>query len=267
MDTVISKWIPLQGVNNARDLGGMRTKDGRRIAPGRLIRSGKLTNAADLDWLAAHVGLVIDLRSTKECDDNPDPDIPGVEYLHLPIFEMRASGVTRDRESDRGMVAMDPDSAKQRMAGVYVSFLTNESSLGQYRKFMRLFFQPREKAILWHCSAGKDRTGVGALFIQELLGVSRADIVADYMISNKYLEEEIREQIEQRGRQQGAPVSEAEEKVMRCFIGAHEEYPHAVWRTAEEHYGSFDSFIREGLGINDAEREAFRQMYLADEKA
>ncbi len=262
MAAVVSTYLDLQGLNNTRDLGGMRTKDGRAIRSDKLIRSGKLTGLKDKDWFSQHIALVVDLRSTKECTDNPDPTIADVEYLHLPIFEMRASGVTRDKESDRGMAALDPESALQRMAGVYKSFLTNEFSLSQYRRFVRLLLEPREKAVLWHCSAGKDRTGVGALFVQELLGVDRADIVADYMISNAYLEEEIRQQCEERGRQIGG-LDETAETVMRCFLGAHEEYPLTVYQTAEELYGDFEGFIRNGLGITGAERETLRQMYLA----
>ena len=126
---------------------------------------------------------------------------------------------------------------------------------------MHLLLEDREKAVLWHCSAGKDRTGTGALFVQALLGVSREDILADYMISNVYLEPEIRQQIADRAAQTGS-MDETQEKIMRCFIGAHEEYPQMVFRTADELYGSFDDFIRDGLQITDIERETFRKLYL-----
>ena len=61
---------------------------------------------------------------------------------------------------------------------MYARFVNDDFSLSQYRRFIGLLSEPREKAILWHCTAGKDRTGTGAMFIQELLGVGREDIMA-----------------------------------------------------------------------------------------
>ncbi|MBQ3878832.1 MAG: tyrosine-protein phosphatase [Oscillospiraceae bacterium] len=261
MEPIISTYLPVEGLSNTRDLGGMRTADGHTIRRGRLFRSGKLDNLKDPAWLSEHVSLIVDFRSTKEKDDHPEPVAAGVEYLHIPLFERRTSGVTRDKESDRGIAALDPESALARMAGVYRSFLTDEFSLSQYRRFMHLLLEDREKAVLWHCSAGKDRTGTGALFVQALLGVSREDILADYTSSNIYLEPEIRQQIADRAAQTGS-MDETQEKIMRCFIGAHEEYPQMVFRTADELYGSFDGFIRDGLQITDSECETFRKLYL-----
>ena len=145
---------------------------------------------------------------------------------------------------------------------MYLRFVAEEFSLNQYRRFMRLLFQPRDKAVLWHCTAGKDRTGIAALFIQELLGVSREDIMADYLSTNEFLTDETRQHLDTRAGQLGRPLTEPEEKAMLAFLGASEEYPLRVYAKAEELYGSFDGFIRDGLGISDAERETFRQMYL-----
>ena len=263
MSAVISKYIDIEGMNNTRDLGGMITKDGRRIKPGKLYRSARLNNLKDPDWFTRNVGLVVDFRTTWEVGEQPDPVIPGVENLHLPIFEMQATGVTRDKESEKHMFApRDPDEALEGMAKVYLRFITEEFSLSQYKKFLRLLFEPRDKAVLWHCTAGKDRTGIGALFIQELLGVEWEDILADYMATGEYMEEETQGHLRRQAEEFGRPLTEAEERSMRCFLSTCEEYPTRVVAKAEELYGSFDDFIREGLGISDAEREAFREMYL-----
>ena len=261
MAGVLSRHLDVDGLNNTRDLGGMQTKDGHVIKAGKLIRSGKLHVLKDTEWLKENVSLVVDFRSSNEVTDSPDPVPEGVEYLHIPIFEMRKSGVTRDKESDRGMVAMTPETALERMAGVYVTFLTNDYSRSQFARFIHLLLEPREKAILWHCYAGKDRTGTAALFIQEILGVDKADILDDYMISHEYLAEELREQIAERGRQTGS-MDQTQEKIMRCFIDTHVEYPEIVYKTAQDNYGSFENFIREGLGVTDEECETLRRMYL-----
>ena len=261
MATVISSYIRIPGMNNTRDLGGMRTKDGRVIRPKMLYRSGRLSDLKDPDWFTQNVSLVVDMRSSKEVGESPDPEIPGVEHLHLPIFEMQAEGVTRDSESDRRMRAPDPETALERMASVYARFVSDDFCLSQYRRFIRLLFQPREKAILWHCTAGKDRTGTGALFIQELLGVGREDIMADYLITNEYLKEEVRQLADSMAERAGG-MTEEEKKGMFAFLGAHEKYPLTVYAQAQARYGSFDGFLREGLGVSDAEREELRRRYL-----
>ena len=263
MDTVISTYLDIKGLNNTRDLGGMITKDGRKIRPGRLIRSSRLTDLGDPDWLAENVALVVDLRSSKEAGEEPDVVVPGVEYLHLPIFEVNGAGVSRDKESRKRLIdSSGPEESRECMASVYLRFVSDDFCLSQYRKFMHLLLEPREKAVLWHCTAGKDRTGTAALFIQELLGVGRDDIMADYLKTNDHLKEEIREILEMRAGELGRPMTETEVEMMFQFLRAYEEYPLRLYAKAEELYGSFDAFIREGLGISDEERETFRKMYL-----
>ena len=247
--------------NNTRDLGGMRTRDGRLIRPNMLYRSAKLSELKDPAWFTENVGLVVDMRSSREVSESPDPEIPGVEYLHLPIFEMQAEGVTRDRESDRHAGAPSPEAALERMAAVYARFVNDDFSLSQYRRFIGLLSEPREKAILWHCTAGKDRTGTGAMFIQELLGVGREDIMADYLITNEYLKEEVRRLVDMLAERDGGMDEEAK-KGMQAFFGAHEKFLLTVYAQAEARFGSFDSFIRDGLGVSDAQRRELQQRYL-----
>ena len=201
------------------------------------------------------------MRSSMEINENPDPHIPGVGYLHLPIFEMQAVGVSRDKESDRRAAPMDMETAIKSMSSVYARFVNDEFCLSQYRRFIRLLFEPRDKAVLWHCSAGKDRTGTGALFILELLGVDREDIIADYLMTNEYLKDEIQEFVDQAAERSGG-MDEAARKAFSVLMGAHERYPLTVYEEAEARYGSFKAFIREGLGISDTEREELRRRYL-----
>ena len=261
MNRITSRYIDIPGMNNTRDLGGMRTKDGRVIRPNMLYRSSKLGKLEDKDWFARNIALVVDMRSSREINENPDPHIPGVDYLHLPIFEMLAVGVSRDKESDRRMAAPNVESAIKSMSSVYARFVNDEFCLNQFRRFIQLLFAPREKALLWHCSAGKDRTGTGALFIQELLGVDREDIIADYLMTNEYLKDEIQEFVDKAAARSGGMDEEARQG-LTVLMGAHERYPLTVYEEAEAKYGSFDAFIRDGLGVSDAQREELRRRYL-----
>ncbi len=261
MATVTSRYIDIPGMNNTRDLGGMRTKDGRTIRPNMLYRSSKLGGLGAPDWFTRNVSLVVDMRSSREAAENPDPRIPCVEYLHLPIFEVQASGVTRDKDSDRRLASPDEDTAISRMAAVYARFVTDDFCLSQYRRFIRLLFEPREKALLWHCSAGKDRTGAAAMFIQELLGVRREDILADYLITNEYIKDEVRKLAERIANQNGG-MDEKAKKGTLASLAADARFLDRIYSEAQARYGSFDRFLREGLGVSDAEREALRNRYL-----
>ena len=91
--------------------------------------------------------------------------------------------------------------------------------------------------------------------------MDREDIIADYLMTNEYLKDEIREFVDKAEERSGGMDEEAR-KGMTVLMGAHERYPLTVYEEAEKKYGSFDAFLREGLGVSDAEREELRRRYL-----
>ncbi len=255
--------MELQNLHNTRDLGGMRTKDGRVVKSGRLIRSGELHGASpsDIRWLSDHVSLIVDFRTAEKRKGVPDPVLPKVENLHLPVLESLTAGISRDAKSDReafAMIAREPGKARDFMIGNYRKLITSDYSRSQYAAFIRLLMQPRKGAVLWHCTAGKDRAGFAAVIVQEILGVSRRDILADYLKTNECLKEEDRHLRKTALRQ----AEQVNEQAMRYLFGAHDEYLSAIYSTVEDAFGSFDGFITDGLGIGNAEREALRKLYL-----
>ena len=263
---VISRRIALEVPANTRDLGGMIGIGGRKIVSGKLFRSGNLYGAseADLKYLAENVALVVDLRSDKEREEKPDPVIEGAESLWLPVFEKREIGGSRDKQADRTsfeVAAKAPDMARDKMLGVYKRCSVSEHTLSQYSRLVKLLLEPRDKAVLWHCTAGKDRTGIGSLIIQTLLGVSREDILADYLKTNEYIKEEVSGLYKLFEKRLGG-LDERTETALGYLFGAHKEYLDAVYDTTEAQYGSFDAFLEKGLGISPAERAKLQEMYL-----
>ena len=264
----MSSKIPFQGLNNTRDLGGMRTADGREILSGKLYRSGHLYAASiqDRARLSEAVELVIDLRTERERNEKPDPVIPGVKNLPLPIIESLAAGVSRDAESDEAafiMAAADPDRARAYMSRTYTDFIRSDFSVSQYRRFVQLLRDPRKKAVLWHCTAGKDRAGFAAVLVQELLGVSRSDILEDYLQTNVFLAEEVEQLYAMLGARMNG-LDERREKALYYLFTTQEEYLAAVYTAIEERFGSIESFAERGLGMGAAEREQFRAQYLRE---
>ena len=255
--------MKLQNLYNTRDLGGMRAKDGRAIRPGRLIRSGELcrASASDIRWLSDHVSLVVDFRTAEKRKEMPDPILPNVENLHLPVLESLTAGISRDAKSDKeaySLIALEPDRARDFMIGNYEKLIKSDFSRSQYGAFIGLLTKPRDGAILWHCTAGKDRAGFASVIVQEILGVGHDSIVADYLKTNDYLADEY-QHLRETALHQAERVNE---QSLAYLFGAHEEYLAAVYQTVEKIYGSFQGFIREGLGVSEAAQEALRRIYL-----
>ena len=254
-------------LNNTRTLGGIRTADGKTVREGSLIRSGHLYRASknDLKLLGSLVGLSVDFRSAQERDEKPDPDF-GAEAIALPIYDTQQVGVTRDEVSQKEAferAARDPKAALAYMTQVYRAFILEDTARRRYARFLRLLLTPREKTVLFHCTAGKDRTGVAAILILELLGVDRDTILRDYLLTNRYLEEECRELFVFLGEKLGGITPRIAEALDALFL-AKREYFDALYETAERKYGSMTGYLSEGLGITEKEREQLRTLYLGN---
>ena len=261
-----SRLLPFEKLNNVRDLGGMPAQDGRKIRDGKLIRSGHLADLTDSDRgiLSELIGDVVDFRSRKERNRQPDLEIPGVKYHHIPVVDDLTAGITREEEADKTAVAMlllRPVEAREYMCHMYTNFVNSEYGVSQYGAFLRLLRQPHRKAVLWHCTAGKDRAGIGAVLIEEILGVSRQEIIEDYLLTNVHLEEDIHllSAMVKKKERTDSPLAD---ESLKYLFGADEEYILSFYREAEKKYGSMEDFLRGRLGVTEEDRAAMQEMYL-----
>ena len=159
--------MEFERLKNTRDLGGLTMKDGRKIKPGMLIRSSYLAvaSAHDLAILQNTVSDIVDFRTDKERQERPDPVLEGVTCHAMPVLADMTAGVTREVEADRNEIEMfiqDPEGARQHMLENYHLFVTAPHAQQCYSDFVKLLAAPRDKALLWHCTAGKDRAGFAA---------------------------------------------------------------------------------------------------------
>ena len=263
----MSTRIPMEKLPNTRDLGGMTGADGRTVRPGLLIRSGQLAEAstADLEELARRIELVVDFRNMDEHVNVPDPEMPGVAQIHLPILEGRGPGIAQDEESRRAAMRglfEDPEKPKAVMAHIYEEFVEKPYCREKYREFLMLLAEDREKAVLWHCAAGKDRAGFASVLVEALLGVSREDIIEDYMVTNVYLEKVIEKMTDEHARLTGLTDS-VHREAMGYMFGARIELITAALNKTDELYGGFDGLFAEGMRIPREQIERMRGKYLA----
>ena len=265
-ESQMSRIIPFQTLHNIRDLGGMAAAGGKMIRPGKLIRSGHLSklSSSDIRQMQELVDTIVDLRSDKERQENPDVVIEGVSIVNIPILDQLTAGVTREKEADQSIIQQfltEPEDAKEYMCRMYRNFVQDQAVLS-YRRFLDCLLAGGEKAVLWHCTAGKDRAGIAAVHVEEILRVPKEAIRADYLKTNEYLASDIMFLTEVVKKQTGVAGGIVDEALSYLF-GADEVYLDAWYDEIGKRYGSFENYLRKGLGLSEEDEELMRERYLA----
>jgi len=180
--------IVFESVSNFRDIGGYRTRDGYTVAWRRLFRSGELCNISrcDFDKLRGEIGIasVIDLRSD---------------------FEVKRRGVGLIGESNIKYynVSFIPDGGEEKanerryekftnMGEFYIDLVGQKGFGRRIVEALEIISEPRNHPLVFHCAAGKDRTGILAAALLSILGVTDKEIKSDYCLSGPYIAEVIR---------------------------------------------------------------------------
>ena len=173
------RFISLEGAYNFRDLGGYRTQDGEHICWGKLFRSDELSELTDtdLDTLTAmDIRTVVDLRSPNEKRDKENRLPPEVSYRHMRIYQ---------KEPMRKYLSIILFQRHKLHRALGASYLIMaEENAKAYGSVLRLFADPDNLPAVYHCAAGKDRTGIVTAYLLSLLGVPNETIIADYSLSN-----------------------------------------------------------------------------------
>ncbi len=251
--------VQLQTIDNVRDLGGIAVAGNRAVKRGLLFRGSALAGLSDGDaeelFVRRGVARVIDVRCGWERAEKPDVDIPGVENLHIPFYDLDIVGIeyTEPAEGTKVVgrdVACDPDRFYRKLA--------NPLTVGQMRQAVAAAFESAaaEKPVYMHCSGGKDRAGILALLLLTVLGASREAILDDYLITNV-----ARDKNYERTFQRFLKFAEGDEQRARELTEAHRARPEnlaAFYEAVDEAYGSMDDFVRNQLGIDDSLREQLR---------
>jgi protein-tyrosine phosphatase len=255
--------LPLQGTPNFRDLGGYETTDGHFVRWGLLYRSGVLTNLTPHDFAyLSHLGIrvVCDFRTAKENADQPErwiPDAP-VEHISLPIGD--GSG----KESVSSMQQMlannpTPDQLKQWLTKIYGGFaVTNAPQYAEVFKQLEQDHLP----LLYHCTAGKDRTGVFSAILLLTLGVPEKTVLADYALTNKYLMAGLSPEASKKMLADNPGLSQLTPEQRNVLMAADPAYLESTLRMINAKFGSLDNYRRTKLGVSDHEVEILRSRLL-----
>lgn len=256
--------IPLEGTVNFRELGGYRAADGRRVRYGLLYRGGNLDalqSMADRQVLRSWgLHAILDLRSEGECAKHPDPVVPGADYHRMCAMRM-ADGTEMDFSSTGIERLAQEKAAFEKAAGhpvhdyEWFSSLYRQMPFGNpaYRLLFRLLEEQRAP-LLFHCTCGKDRTGIAAMLILLALGVSREEAMRDYMLTNIYRHQIIEHSLQGKS---------AEERRLQLPVeGVDETMGGGAIDEILLRYGSYEAYYEAEYGLNRQRLAALRNFYL-----
>ncbi len=240
--------IKLTGAFNVRDLGGFQTKNGLHIKPKMLLRSARLNMLTEHDAKILvnqyHVGFDFDLRRPEEVQAQPDVRVPEITYINDSV-----------ETADSFRYEITPENNRQH----YRSYVTTQKARDTYHHLFMTLLNAKGKAVLWHCAAGKDRTGFGGALIMYVLGVDMETIFDDYDASNDFLRAHNERQLNFM-KENG--FSEAEIETAKIDGEVDRSYLAAAFDEINRQYGSISRFISKGLRISPRQQKKLRKLYL-----
>lgn len=257
--------LPLKTVRNPRDLGGYVGFEGRKVKSHRLIRSGKISDLSETDKeFLVDYGLkqIIDLRSPMEYEACPDDGIKGVEHLLMPLSDQdNTQGGKYDIQKAFQAYRKDQYAGFKMMCNRYYDHVTRPHAQKTIHNILETLANTETGATLYHCSEGKDRTGLVTVFILYILGVDMEIIRNDYLYSN-YMLEEYRALRDRMFKDDGENLKFRAN--MRILGSVADAFLDTSLITVTEDYGSLDNYIRNQLSITPELRDRLRELYLEE---
>ncbi|MFI0941256.1 tyrosine-protein phosphatase [Streptomyces sp. NPDC021020] len=245
--TIADRSLHLASAPNFRDAGGYRTTDGQWVRMGVLYRSGDLSALTDADLATLHrlgIRTDIDLRTATERGTAPDRLPSGTRYVVADVLGDALSGALPTTE----------DAAEQMMTEGERTMVSGDNAKKAYTTLVDAAADPRAAAVVYHCTAGKDRTGWASATLLTALGVPRATVVQDYLASNTYRAAENAAAL--------AQLPEAMRPAYKALLDVRPEYLNAGFDEVARKYGSFDRYLDAALGFDSRDVRELRRRLL-----
>ncbi|MFB6822646.1 tyrosine-protein phosphatase [Streptomyces virginiae] len=237
--------IKLDGTANFRDAGGYRTSTGQWVRMGEIYRSDALDKLTENDLAKLRrlrVRTVLDLRTEDERTKAADKVPTGAAYVVADVFAGSGSFQTMPRT---------PDEAVKAMVDAERAMVSGAGGKKAYTQVFDRIERDRGRSVLFHCTAGKDRTGWAGAALLTALGVPRETVEADYLASNDYRKAANDAILSHLPAQQAA--------VYKPLLDVRPEYLNAGYDEVKATYGSFDRYLQDGLGIDARELKALKK--------
>ena len=263
--------IELDGVGNARQLGGYVCADGRKIKDGALLRSAALSTLTDEGAKTLsekyHLKYVFDFRTDSEREAQPDKEVAGAEDVWLPVFTSALYDDETIAAMKEAMQTRDPEQtyitlAKHKgLSTIYSKMLLTDEGKKAYSEFFeKLLTVGDGEAVLWHCTQGKDRAGMAAVLLLYALGADEDTIKQDYLLTNDSYKDLIAES-EARAAELELTEDETKEYV-GTSAAVYEDFLNVAIDSVKTEYGSVQGYLTDGLGLSDDDINALRDKFL-----
>jgi protein-tyrosine phosphatase len=254
------KALNVEGVINFRDLGGYRNADGKAVKTGLIYRTAELQNiteAGRAEFAKLNISIVFDLRSARDHRETPDPEFVGVEEVSVPMPSGTAAGLPSWSSEEEFYRDIAPWLVKDLSGYLFVASSTRAHFKTIIQKANAL---GGKSAFLFHCTAGKDRTGFVAVVLLKVLGVDNDTILKDYLASNIYRLDAIQKEADERRDRDlhGDP------ELMKNFYRVHFVQPEyaSYIKDIDRFYGSADTYLINEAGLTREELDTFRSLYI-----
>jgi protein-tyrosine phosphatase len=234
---------------NFRDLGGIVAADGRRVKSGLLFRSGDLHSLSDEDvdvLTRMELATIIDFRASREIARRPDRTIPTVkEVIHIDIHD-----AARDK-AEKFFANNDAKGLETVLIGDYIRMVELHQS--DFKRFLAILATTEKLPLVYHCAAGKDRTGLATAILLHGLGVDRETIWTDYMATNIHAAVSM-EKIMRKATESGMNGA-----ILKPLLEVRREYLQAAIDRIETKYQGFEFYVQ---NILHADFDRLQQKYL-----
>lgn len=251
--------LNLEGAPNIRDLGGYATEEGGITRWGRLFRAGRLSSLTERDkqQLARfNLRMICDFRR----EDEYLSDVTNLEgFADAAIHNLAIS----PGDHSRSLIHGDFSQVNGEQMFEWMVLINRELALKQtdkYRRMFELLLEIDDGGFLFHCSAGKDRTGFAAALILSALDVPRDTIMEDYLLTAQYYPP--KGELEYLAGKYTDPGNDRDLSVFQALMDTREEYLNAAFVAIEEHYDSITHYLADELGVGEEQRKRLKDRYV-----
>lgn len=251
----------MKNIKNFRELGEYKTKNGKTLKKNVLYRSGnfsKLKKEEYKKFNALNIKTLIDFRSDEERKEKPNlfPKNHSINIVPLPILNTGNSILPTEVKNIIQTKQYDSMNPHEIMMSTYKQLAVDFHE--QYKIFFALLLSSEGAPVLWHCTAGKDRTGFAAAVLLKILGVDNETILKDYLVSTKY--------------STLSPISffllqlfhdKAAVDFVKEFLTVKEEWLLTAFESIDENWGSFETYQKQALQVSDEDVRTLKNFYLS----
>lgn len=247
------KSMNIENSPNFRTLSGIENKEGKKIKDGIIYRSGSFSKLSDGDitrFEAMNINTIVDFRTDSEIQKDPD-FIPTGQQI---VTKRALIGSINDKEMGGFMkVLMAPTFSEAALDSLMIS--ASDGFTNHIQDFKPFFDEiaKKESVVLFHCTAGKDRTGLASALLLHILDVSDEEIMKDYLRSN----EAVAKTDLAKYKAYGIP-----EERMAMLMGVKAPYLEASWNNIIKKYGSIDQMLLTEFGITKKVKKEIQKKYL-----